>query len=189
MRLRVWKAESKQYIQAVAFPAITWLRIYAFRQSLASKKRMQMFDFRKRKSKYKFRIRMWESNLPALSPSCSLPSNLKVLFPASMLFSLFRFLISWMSRYPCKTCKTLKTCKKNWAEALAWQLQINKLLQPAFRWTMRPNADARQNLISADGIIESAFTVGSWSMPLISKIYGAEWTFDTQSLPDDLLAR
>ena len=67
--------------------------------------------------------------------------------------------------------------------------QVNKLLQPHFRWTMRPNADARQNLIAADGIIETAFTIGSFSMELISKIYGSEWRFDRQSLPDDLIAR
>lgn len=68
-------------------------------------------------------------------------------------------------------------------------MQVNKLLQPAFRWTMRPNADARQNLISADGIIETAFTIGSYSMQLISHMYGADWRFDTQSLPNDLVAR
>ena len=54
---------------------------------------------------------------------------------------------------------------------------------------MRPNADARQNLISADGIIETAFTIGPFSMELIAKIYGSEWRFDRQSLPDDLIAR
>lgn len=54
---------------------------------------------------------------------------------------------------------------------------------------MRPNADARQNLISADGVIEKAFTAGEFSMQLISRIYDKEWCFDTQSLPDDLVAR
>ncbi|PON69728.1 Lipoxygenase [Parasponia andersonii] len=66
---------------------------------------------------------------------------------------------------------------------------INRLLKPHFRYTMEINALARQRLINADGVIESAFAPGKYSIELSSAIYGAQWRFDLQALPADLISR
>ena len=67
-------------------------------------------------------------------------------------------------------------------------LQLYKLLEPHFRYTLRINCNARAALISAGGIIESCFSPGKFSMELSSNVY-ASWRFDQQSFPADLLHR
>ncbi|XP_062083947.1 linoleate 13S-lipoxygenase 2-1, chloroplastic-like isoform X3 [Humulus lupulus] len=66
---------------------------------------------------------------------------------------------------------------------------IYRLLKPHFRYTMEINALARQKLINADGVIESAFVPGKYSIELSSVIYGKQWQFDLQALPADLINR
>lgn len=66
---------------------------------------------------------------------------------------------------------------------------IYKLLRPHFRYTMKINALARENLINADGIIETSFSPAKYSMELSSVAYDKEWRFDLQSLPADLISR
>ncbi|KAI3421633.1 uncharacterized protein J3R85_011983 [Psidium guajava] len=66
---------------------------------------------------------------------------------------------------------------------------IYKLLHPHFRYTMEINALARGFLINGDGIIESSFSPGKYSMELSSAAYDKQWQFDLQSLPNDLISR
>ncbi|KAI3910586.1 hypothetical protein MKW98_027868 [Papaver atlanticum] len=66
---------------------------------------------------------------------------------------------------------------------------IYRLLFPHFRYTMEINALARQKLINAAGIIESAFSPGKYSIEMSSAIYGKEWRFDQEALPADLIRR
>ncbi|XP_057247595.1 LOW QUALITY PROTEIN: linoleate 13S-lipoxygenase 2-1, chloroplastic-like [Beta vulgaris subsp. vulgaris] len=68
---------------------------------------------------------------------------------------------------------------------------IYRLLHPHFRYTMEINALARQALINADGIIEKTFTTGKYSLELClcSSIYGSDWRFDREALPEDLKSR
>lgn len=66
---------------------------------------------------------------------------------------------------------------------------IYRLLHPHFRYTLEINALAREALINAGGIIESAFTPGKYSIEISSVIYGSEWQFDLQALPADLINR
>ncbi|RZC77427.1 hypothetical protein C5167_003887 [Papaver somniferum] len=66
---------------------------------------------------------------------------------------------------------------------------IYRLLFPHFRYTMEINALARQKLINAAGIIESAFSPGKYSIDMSSAIYGKEWRFDQEALPADLIRR
>ncbi|KAF7843537.1 seed linoleate 9S-lipoxygenase-3-like [Senna tora] len=65
---------------------------------------------------------------------------------------------------------------------------IHKLLHPHFHDTMFINALARQNLISADGIIENSFLPAKYSMEMSSVVY-KNWNFLHQALPTDLLKR
>ncbi|KAI9100735.1 hypothetical protein K1719_024097 [Acacia pycnantha] len=65
---------------------------------------------------------------------------------------------------------------------------INKLLAPHFNDTMKINALARQSLVNANGIIESTFLPGRYSMEFSSKVY-KDWVFTDQALPVDLLKR
>ncbi|KAI9100720.1 hypothetical protein K1719_024082 [Acacia pycnantha] len=65
---------------------------------------------------------------------------------------------------------------------------INKLLAPHFSDTMKINALARQSLVNANGIIESTFLAGRYSMEFSSKVY-KDWVFTDQALPIDLLKR
>jgi hypothetical protein len=51
------------------------------------------------------------------------------------------------------------------------------------------NAAARQSLIQADGIIESAFTPGKYCLELGALMYKLDWRFDEQGLPADLVKR
>ncbi|XP_030526651.1 linoleate 13S-lipoxygenase 2-1, chloroplastic-like isoform X5 [Rhodamnia argentea] len=66
---------------------------------------------------------------------------------------------------------------------------IYKLLQPHFRYTMEINALARGFLINGDGIIESSFSPGKYSMELSAVAYDKQWQFDLQGLPNDLISR
>lgn len=66
---------------------------------------------------------------------------------------------------------------------------IYALLHPHFRYTVEINALAREALINAGGIIESAFTPGKFSMEICSAAYALQWRFDQQSLPADLISR
>ncbi|GAB4855506.1 hypothetical protein Ancab_024125 [Ancistrocladus abbreviatus] len=66
---------------------------------------------------------------------------------------------------------------------------IYRLLHPHFRYTMEINALAREALINAEGIIESSFSPGKYSMELSSVLYDQQWRFDWQALPADLLSR
>ncbi|GAB4856081.1 hypothetical protein Ancab_024721 [Ancistrocladus abbreviatus] len=66
---------------------------------------------------------------------------------------------------------------------------IYRLLHPHFRYTMEINALAREALINAEGIIESSFSPGKYSMELSSALYDQQWRFDWQALPADLLSR
>ncbi|XP_048140600.1 linoleate 13S-lipoxygenase 2-1, chloroplastic-like [Rhodamnia argentea] len=66
---------------------------------------------------------------------------------------------------------------------------IYKLLHPHFRYTMEINALARGNLINGDGIIESTFSPGKYSMELSAVAYDKQWQFDLQGLPNDLISR
>lgn len=66
---------------------------------------------------------------------------------------------------------------------------IYRLLHPHFRFTMEINAKARAALINADGIIESSFSPGKYSMLLSSGVYDTFWRFDKEALPADLIRR
>ncbi|XP_043690877.1 linoleate 13S-lipoxygenase 2-1, chloroplastic-like [Telopea speciosissima] len=66
---------------------------------------------------------------------------------------------------------------------------IYRLLLPHFRYTMEINALARVYLINGDGIIESAFSPGKYSLELSSVYYDKYWRFDQESLPADLIRR
>ncbi|KAK4754050.1 hypothetical protein SAY87_002154 [Trapa incisa] len=66
---------------------------------------------------------------------------------------------------------------------------IFKLLDPHMRYTLEINALARQNLINADGVIESCFTPGRYCMEISAAAYNSFWRFDQESLPADLIRR
>ncbi|MQM15449.1 hypothetical protein Taro_048394, partial [Colocasia esculenta] len=65
---------------------------------------------------------------------------------------------------------------------------VFKLLHPHMRYTLEINALARQNLINADGVIESCFTPGHLCMEISAAAYQS-WRFDQEGLPADLLRR
>ncbi|VAI26941.1 unnamed protein product [Triticum turgidum subsp. durum] len=66
---------------------------------------------------------------------------------------------------------------------------IYQLLHPHFRYTMEINAQARQMLVNAGGIIESTFSPGRYCMELSSVVYDKFWRFDMEALPEDLIRR
>ncbi|CAI9779943.1 unnamed protein product [Fraxinus pennsylvanica] len=66
---------------------------------------------------------------------------------------------------------------------------IFKLLDPHMRYTLEINALARQNLINADGVIESCFTPGRYCMEMSAAAYKNFWRFDLEGLPADLIRR
>ncbi|XP_062154340.1 linoleate 13S-lipoxygenase 3-1, chloroplastic-like [Alnus glutinosa] len=66
---------------------------------------------------------------------------------------------------------------------------IFKLLDPHMRYTLEINALARQNLINADGVIESCFTPGRYAMEISAAAYKSFWRFDMENLPADLIRR
>ncbi|WOG82180.1 hypothetical protein DCAR_0101342 [Daucus carota subsp. sativus] len=66
---------------------------------------------------------------------------------------------------------------------------IYRLLKPHLRYTMNINSLARQDLINADGIIESSFSPGKYCMEISSGAYRELWRFDQEGLPADLIKR
>ncbi|XP_023511795.1 linoleate 13S-lipoxygenase 2-1, chloroplastic-like [Cucurbita pepo subsp. pepo] len=66
---------------------------------------------------------------------------------------------------------------------------IYRLLHPHFRYTMEINALARQALINANGIIETSFSPGKYSMEFSSVAYKEQWQFNLEALPADLINR
>lgn len=66
---------------------------------------------------------------------------------------------------------------------------IYRLLQPHFRYTMEINANAREQLINAGGVIETTFSPGKYSVELSSVAYKQQWRFDMEGLPADLIRR
>ncbi|XP_045790613.1 linoleate 9S-lipoxygenase-like [Trifolium pratense] len=65
---------------------------------------------------------------------------------------------------------------------------IYKLLLPHYRNTMNINANARNVLINADGIIERAYLLESITLQLSADVY-KDWVFTEQGLPNDLIKR
>ncbi|KAI9160225.1 hypothetical protein LWI28_006310 [Acer negundo] len=65
---------------------------------------------------------------------------------------------------------------------------IFKLLDPHMRYTLEINGLARQNLLNADGVIESCFTPGKYCMEISAAAYKG-WRFDMEALPADLIRR
>ncbi|KAL3645097.1 hypothetical protein CASFOL_010277 [Castilleja foliolosa] len=66
---------------------------------------------------------------------------------------------------------------------------IYRLLHPHLRYTMEINALARGALINSNGIIETSFSPGKYSMELSSVAYDKLWRFDQEALPADLISR
>ncbi|XWS12645.1 hypothetical protein CRYUN_Cryun37aG0107800 [Craigia yunnanensis] len=66
---------------------------------------------------------------------------------------------------------------------------IYKLLHPHMRYTMDINAEARQILLNAGGVIESRFSTAECSMEVTASAYQNWWRFDMESLPADLIRR
>jgi hypothetical protein len=60
---------------------------------------------------------------------------------------------------------------------------------PLFKNTMMINSVARQILINGGGIVEKTSTPSQYAMEISSKVYGAAWRFDWESLPESLLQR
>ncbi|KAE9616206.1 hypothetical protein Lal_00017471 [Lupinus albus] len=65
---------------------------------------------------------------------------------------------------------------------------IHKLLLPHYRDTMNINALARNVLVNAEGIIETTFLWGKYSLENSAVIY-KDWVFPEQALPADLIKR
>ncbi|KAK1424716.1 hypothetical protein QVD17_20054 [Tagetes erecta] len=66
---------------------------------------------------------------------------------------------------------------------------IFKLLSVHMKHALAINAMARENLISADGIIECGFSPGKYSIEMVSAAYRDWWRFDLEALPADLIRR
>ncbi|CAM6126501.1 unnamed protein product [Calypogeia fissa] len=66
---------------------------------------------------------------------------------------------------------------------------IRTLMKPYFKDTISINAAARAVLINAGGNVESNFTMGKYAFQVGAKGYGANWRFDQQGLPQNLVAR
>ena len=54
---------------------------------------------------------------------------------------------------------------------------------------MQINANAREKLINAGGVIETTFSPGKYCMEISSVVYDAAWRFDLEALPADLISR
>ncbi|KAG0604154.1 hypothetical protein M758_10G149300 [Ceratodon purpureus] len=66
---------------------------------------------------------------------------------------------------------------------------IMQLMAPHYRSTLEINRTARATLIAAGGSIETHFTPKKYSMELAAANYRDTWTFESQALPNDLVAR
>ncbi|KAG0603020.1 hypothetical protein M758_10G059600 [Ceratodon purpureus] len=66
---------------------------------------------------------------------------------------------------------------------------IHHLMAPHFKSTLEINRGARARLIPAGGVIEASFTPRAYSMRMAAANYRDTWTFDSQALPNDLIAR
>ncbi|KAE8657830.1 Lipoxygenase 2.3 [Hibiscus syriacus] len=90
----------------------------------------------------------------------------------------------WLRTHACTEPYIIATNRQ-----LSEMHPIYRLLHPHFRYTMEINALAREYLISADGIIETSFSPGKYSIELSSVAYDLQWRFDHQALPADLISR
>ncbi|CAA6664638.1 unnamed protein product [Spirodela intermedia] len=90
----------------------------------------------------------------------------------------------WLRTHACVEPFVLATHRR-----LSTMHPIFKLLNPHMRYTLEINALARQNLINADGVIESCFTPGPFCMEMSAAAYRESWRFDLEGLPADLLRR
>jgi hypothetical protein len=66
---------------------------------------------------------------------------------------------------------------------------IHHLMAPHFKSTLEINRGARGRLIPAGGVIEGSFTPKAYSMRMAAANYRDTWTFESQALPNDLIAR
>ena len=66
---------------------------------------------------------------------------------------------------------------------------IMQLMAPHFISTLEINRTARGSLIGAAGSIETHFTPKKYSMEMAAANYRDHWTFESQALPNDLVAR
>eukprot|EP00257_Ricinus_communis_P005152 XP_002519072.3 linoleate 13S-lipoxygenase 3-1, chloroplastic [Ricinus communis] len=66
---------------------------------------------------------------------------------------------------------------------------IYKLLKPHMRYTLAINAQAREVLTNANGIVESCFAPEKYCMEITSSAYKDWWRFDMEGLPADLIRR
>ena len=114
--------------------------------------------------------------------------NLKYLYLRGEIFYcfyLFIYLFFYRLRTHCVTEPYVIATNRQ----LSVMHPIYALLHPHFRYTVEINALAREALINAGGIIESAFTPGKYSTEICSAAYALQWRFDQQSLPADLITR
>ncbi|KAF4391720.1 hypothetical protein G4B88_005606, partial [Cannabis sativa] len=74
------------------------------------------------------------------------------------------------------------------AHVLAHDSGVHQLVKDTL-YTMEINALARQLLINSNGIIESTFSPGKFSMEISSAAYDKLWRFDHEALPADLISR
>ncbi|KAL6563980.1 hypothetical protein OROHE_005220 [Orobanche hederae] len=70
-----------------------------------------------------------------------------------------------------------------------WLKLTSCLMILHLRYTMEINALARAALINANGIIETSFSPGKYSMELSSVAYDKLWQFNLEALPADLISR
>lgn len=66
---------------------------------------------------------------------------------------------------------------------------LMQLLAPHFKSTLEINRQARATLIAAGGSIETHFTTRAYSLEMAAVNYKDTWTFESQALPTDLVAR
>ncbi|KAG8389055.1 hypothetical protein BUALT_Bualt02G0189500 [Buddleja alternifolia] len=90
----------------------------------------------------------------------------------------------WLRTHCCTEPYVIATNRQ-----LSTMHPIYRLLHPHLRYTMEINALAREALINADGIIESSFSPGKYSLELSSVAYDQLWQFDLEALPADLINR
>jgi len=67
-------------------------------------------------------------------------------------------------------------------------LQVRRLMQPHFRFTLNINSNALKGLTSAGGVIERTFSPGAYAMRLSAEAY-KYWSLPSQALPTDLKKR